>query len=304
MVLNTLIGISAFFSVLLLAMWAMQGIGRPADARIRALSLARQQGSGLASISFQQRVVAPLIESIGHRVAALLPGAFVNRTERRLVLAGQPLRTTTFYAVMLAIGAIVSGTYLLLVLAVSDGFPSVLALMPTVFFGIFGMYLVAFWLSAQAKSRQAAMVRGLPDSMDLLTVCVEAGLGLDAAFHRVAQKQSGPLVDEMRRMLRELGLGKARRDALVDLAERTQIDDVRTFVNAVSQAEQLGTSLAPVLRAQSQRLRVRRRQRAEEEARRVPVKMVFPLVFCLMPSLFIFIIGPIAVNFYAYVSRQ
>jgi len=303
MVLNTLIGISAFFSVLLLAMWAMQGIGRPADARIRALSFARQQGSGLASISFQQRVVAPLIESIGHRVAALLPGAFVNRTERRLVLAGQPLRTTTFYAMMLTIGAILSGMYLLLVFAVSDGFPSVLALMPTVLFGIFGMYLVAFWLSAQAKSRQAAMVRGLPDSMDLLTVCVEAGLGLDAAFHRVAQKQSGPLVDEIRRMLRELGLGKARRDALLDLAERTQIDDVRTFVNAVSQAEQLGTSLAPVLRAQSQRLRVRRRQRAEEEARRVPVKMVFPLVFCLMPSLFIFIIGPIAVNFYTYVSR-
>ena len=304
MVLNTLIGISAFFSLLLLALWAMQGIGRPADARIRALSFARQQGSGLASVSFQQRVVAPLIESIGHRVAALLPGAFVNRTERRLVLAGQPLRPTTFYAMMLTTGALVSGTYLLLIFAASDGFPSILALMPTVFFGFLGMYLVSFWLSAQAKSRRAAMLRGLPDSMDLLTVCVEAGLGLDAAFHRVAQKQSGPLVDEIRRMLRELGLGKARRDALLDLAERTQIDDVRTFVNAVSQAEQLGTSLAPVLRAQSQRLRVRRRQRAEEEARRVPVKMVFPLVFCLMPSLFIFILGPIVVNFYTYVSQR
>jgi tight adherence protein C len=146
------------------------------------------------------------------------------------------------------------------------------------------------------------MLRGLPDSMDLLTICVEAGLGLDAAFYRVAEKQSGPLVDEIRRMLREIGLGKARRDGLMDLAERTDLEDVRSFANAVIQAEQLGTSIAQVLRAQSLRLRVRRRQRAEQEARRAPVKMVFPLVFCLMPSLFIFIIGPIAVNFANFVS--
>jgi tight adherence protein C len=295
---------TAFIAIVLFAAWAVQGVGRPADARMRALSLARRQGDGLASISFQQRIVAPLIESVGRWVAAFLPGAFEARTEARLVLAGQPFRPTSFYALMLAMGAVLSGAYLLLVFAASDGFPSILALMPAVFLGVVGMYLVAFWLSAQAKSRQGAMLRALPDSMDLLTICVEAGLGLDAAFHRVTEKQTGPLVDEIRVMLRELGLGKARRDALRDLADRTQIDDVRTFVNAVSQAEQLGTSLAPVLRAQSQRLRVRRRQRAEQEARRVPVKMVFPLVFCLMPSLFIFILGPIVVNLYNYVSRS
>jgi tight adherence protein C len=133
---------------------------------------------------------------------------------------------------------------------------------------------------------------------------VEAGLGLDAAFHRVAEKQSGPLVDEIRQMLREVGLGKSRRDALLDLADRTDLDDMRTFCNAVIQAEQLGTSLAQVLRVQSQRLRVRRRQHAEQEARRAPVKMVFPLVFCLMPSLFIFIIGPIIVTFFNYASDK
>jgi tight adherence protein C len=111
-------------------------------------------------------------------------------------------------------------------------------------------------------------------------------------------------VDEIRKMLREIGLGKSRRDALLDLADRTQLEDVRSFANAVIQAEQLGTSLAQVLRAQSQRLRVRRRQRAEQDARRVPVKMVFPLVLCLMPSLFIFILGPIVVNVAEYLSKN
>jgi tight adherence protein C len=103
-------------------------------------------------------------------------------------------------------------------------------------------------------------------------------------------------------MLREIALGKTRRQALLDLADRTEIDDVATFVSAIIQAEQLGTSLAPVLRAQTQRLRVRRRQRAEQEARRAPVKMVFPLVFCLMPSLFIFILGPIVVSVVEFLS--
>ena len=140
--------------------------------------------------------------------------------------------------------------------------------------------------------------------MDLLTICVEAGLGLDAAFHRVSEKQSGPLVDEIRHMLREIGLGRSRREAMLDLAERTDLEDVRTFANAVIQAEQLGTSLAQVLRVQSERLRVQRRQQAEQEARRAPVKMVFPLVFCLMPSLFIFILGPIVVNLMTYLSSQ
>jgi tight adherence protein C len=214
------------------------------------------------------------------------------------------MRPATFYTLVLGLGALLAGAYLLLVLAASDGAPPPLALLPGVFAGLLGMYIVNFWLSAQARNRQSAMLRGLPDSMDLLTICVEAGLGLDAAFLRVMEKQSGPLVDEIRQMLREIGLGKSRRDGLLDLADRTQLDDVRTFANAVIQAEQLGTSLAQVLRVQSQRVRVRRRQRAEQEARRVPVKMVFPLVFCLMPSLFIFIIGPIVANAINYLSSN
>jgi tight adherence protein C len=148
------------------------------------------------------------------------------------------------------------------------------------------------------------MLSALSDTLDLLTICLEAGLSLDGAFHQVAEKQDGPLVDEIRKMLREIGLGKARHQALHDLGERTDLDDVRTLISAVVQAEQMGTGLTPVLRSQSQRLRVLRRQRAEQEARRAPTKMVFPLVFCLMPSLFIFILGPFIVAMIDFLSGQ
>ena len=304
MVLNAIVGLAGFLALITFALWALRGAGQPADARMRLLAVARQRGGGLASVPFQQRVMLPFVEALGRIVTSLLPGAYVHRTERRLALAGQPLQPATFYSLMAAMGALCTGAYAILLFLATDGRPPALAVVLAPFLGVVGIYLVHFWLSSQARARQRAMLRGLPDSMDLLTICVEAGLGLDAAFHRVAEKQSGPLVDEIRQMLREVGLGKTRRDALLDLADRTDLDDMRTFCNAVIQAEQLGTSLAQVLRVQSQRLRVRRRQHAEQEARRAPVKMVFPLVFCLMPSLFIFIIGPIFVQFLHYVSDK
>lgn len=295
MILTLSITASAFLALLLIALWALQGMGRPVDARIRALALARQQGEDLASIPFRHRIITPFIEAIGRRVVSVLPGSYSNRIERRLVLAGEPMRPVTFYALVFAIGILLAGVYVLLLLVMFDTSPPAPALLMTAFIGALGAYLPIFWLSSQASARKMAMVKGLPDSLDLLTICVEAGLGLDQAFQRVTENQSGPFIYEVRQMLREISVGKTRRQALRDLAERTDIDDVRSFATAVIQAEQLGTSLARVLRVQSQRLRVRRRQRAEQEARRAPVKMVFPLVFCLMPSLFIFILGPIIV---------
>jgi tight adherence protein C len=302
MAVNLFASISAFAALACVGLWLVLGAQqRPADQRLRALALNRTRDGAPGSLPFQARVIAPMIESIGQLVASLLPNAYLKRVERNLMLAGAPMKPLTFYALMLCMGGLLGGGYIALLLLASDA-PSVIAFLPAILLGAAGVFLTAFWLSAKARGRQTQMLRGLPDSMDLLTVCVEAGLGLDAAFHRVAEKQRGPLVDEIRQMLREIGLGKARRDALLDLAERTQLEDMRAFANAVIQAEQLGTSLAGILRAQSQRLRVRRRQRAEQDARRAPVKMVFPLVICLMPSLFIFILGPIVINVSNYLS--
>ena len=305
MLFDLFIVASAFLAITSFALWALQGVGGPIEARIRALGLGHSAGNVPdEDLPFQTRVIAPFVESVGGRVSALLPAAFLKRVEKRLVLAGRPMQPATFYALMLGVGSLFGSTYLALSIAASDGVPSFLALAPALVLAALGMFVVNFWLSSQARARKKAMTRGLPDTMDLLTICVEAGLGLDAAFHRIMEKQSGPLVDEIRQMLREIGFGKSRKDALLDLSDRTDLDEVRTFANAVNQAEQLGSSIARVLKAQSERLRVRRRQRAEAEARKAPVKMVFPLVFCLMPSLFIFILGPMIVNLTSYLSGR
>jgi tight adherence protein C len=260
--------------------------------------------SASSAVPFRRRIVAPLIETLGSRLAALLPAAFLRRTERRLLLAGQPAGATTFYAAIVVTGALFAGSYFALIFVASHGAPPLIALLAGVIFAGLGLYLPVFWLAARAKARQSAMLRSLPDTLDLLTLCVEAGLGLEGALYRVVEKQSSPLADEVRQVLREVGLGKSRRDALFDLAERTQLDDVRSLATSLVQAEQLGTSAAKVLRAQAQRLRTRRRQRAEQDARRASVRMVFPLVFCLMPSLFMFILGPIIVSLYDFLSKS
>jgi tight adherence protein C len=159
-----------------------------------------------------------------------------------------------------------------------------------------------FILQLSVGSRKAAIWKRLPDAFDLVTVSVEAGLGLDAALRQVADKLRGPLSEEIAQVLREVGMGRARREALEDMANRCQIRELETFVHAVVQAEQLGTSLGRVLRAQALSLRVRRRQRAQELARRAPVKLVFPLVFLIMPTFFIITLGPVVVRFFDYVN--
>ncbi len=304
MIVDLAAALFLFLALSLAAAWVARIARRPAEARLRSLAAGRQAGPGFATVPFERRVLLPMIESTGHAASSLLPGAFLRRTEQRLLLAGQPMKSGVFYALVLTLASLLGGGYFAIAVAASGGMPGGIALLPGVCFGFLGAYLPLFWLSTQASARQTTMTRSLPDSFDLLMICVEAGLGLDAAFHRVAEKQSGPFADELRQMLREIGLGKTRKQALLDLADRTGLDDVRGFAHAIIQAEQLGTNVGQVLRVQAQRMRVRRRQRAEQEARRAPVKMVFPLVLCLMPSLFIFILGPIIVTLVEYLGSS
>jgi tight adherence protein C len=155
-----------------------------------------------------------------------------------------------------------------------------------------GFFLPFYLIGSRARQRQNAIIKSLPDAFDLITTCVEAGLGLDAALSRVAEKVEGPFAQELQRALRDIALGKTRRDALKELGERTGVPDLIQFTNAVIQAEAMGSSIGQVLRVQSDQLRVRRRQRAEEAAYKAPVKMLFPLVLCIFPTLFIVILGP------------
>jgi tight adherence protein C len=155
-----------------------------------------------------------------------------------------------------------------------------------------GYMLPEFWLGGKARKRSWAMVLQLPDALDLLTISVEAGLGFDAALAKVVEKMEGPLVNEFRQALAEIRMGRTRRDALRDVVARADAQPISNFIGAIVQAEQLGVPIAKVLQIQSQQLRIERRQRAEEMAAKAPVKMLFPMVGCIFPTIFIVILGP------------
>jgi tight adherence protein C len=166
------------------------------------------------------------------------------------------------------------------------------ALMYTVVGGALGYTLPGMWLGQQIKKRKKNITKALPDALDLLTISVEAGLGFDVALKRVTEKWDDELSREFKRALSDVQLGRSRREALRDMSDRTGVEDVQTFISAIIQADQLGVSMSKILRLQSDQMRTRRRQRAEEEAQKAPIKMLFPMVFLIFPALFVVILGP------------
>jgi tight adherence protein C len=241
--------------------------------------------------SFSQRMIAPLVQGAARGLGNLLPKGVLAGVERKLITAGEPMNLNGFLTMVLVSTAGATGFGLLIVVVMGEG----IGMMQIGIFGLLaliGFYLPFYIVSSRARQRQHAIIKSLPDAFDLITTCVEAGLGLDAALSRVSEKVQGPFATELSRSLREIALGKSRRDALKELGDRTQVPDLMQFTNAVIQAEAMGSSIGQVLRVQSDQLRVRRRQRAEEQAYKAPVKMLFPLVMCIFPTLFIVILGP------------
>ncbi|MGB9791656.1 MAG: type II secretion system F family protein [Thermacetogeniaceae bacterium] len=160
----------------------------------------------------------------------------------------------------------------------------------------FGVLLPDVYLSSRIKARRQEVVRSLPDALDLLMVSVEAGLGFDMALVKVSERFKGALAEEFSRLLHEMKLGKPRREAFKDMAERVGVDDLKAFVGALTQADQLGVSIGNILRVQAAQMRRKRRQRAEEMAMKAPVKMLIPLVFFIFPALFVVLLGPAVIQ--------
>jgi tight adherence protein C len=221
--------------------------------------------------------------------------SFTERTEKRLALAGNPadLRVADWLGVK-AIAAIALGILFAVLFGLIGflNFPFPIGYLFGILGAVLGYILPEFWLGGRVKKRQKAILLMIPDTLDLLTISVRAGLGFDAALGKVVEKLKGPLSDEFRRALAEVRVGKARRDALRDIVPRTEVGPLTNFIGAIIQAEQLGVSVSKVLQVQSEQLRIERRQRAEEQAAKAPIKMLFPLVGCIFPSLFIVILGP------------
>ena len=158
--------------------------------------------------------------------------------------------------------------------------------------GALGYFLPVLWLGRRMRARQRALLRALPDGLDMLNICVGAGLGFDAALSRVGDQWQTPLADEFNRVVAEIRLGKTRRQALLDLSRRTEVMEIENFVATIVQADQLGVSIAKVLRTQAEQMRIVRRQKAEEQARQASIKLLFPLVFLIFPAMFAVLLGP------------
>jgi tight adherence protein C len=293
--------LAAFVAVAALFAWAAGLLRSPVEARLtRMATSAATPGRTPMEAPFSDRVFIPVVDGVVRAFVQLLPSTFVARTSRQLLSAGSPMTTQAFFtAVLLTAALLPAGVAFLLISA--DAI-STFTIVLLVFFVAVGFMLPLLWLRRRVQNRKLAIWRRLPDMFDMVTVCVEAGLGLDAALRQVSAKIKGPLADEIALTLRQVGMGRPRREALEDMVYRVDVPEVTTFVNAVIQAEQLGTSLGRVLRAQTFSLRVARRQRAEEIARRAPVKMVFPLVLFIMPAFFIVTVGPMVIHFVKYVS--
>jgi Flp pilus assembly protein TadC len=267
----------------------------PVQARLTQLGT--MQAKNLEELELQQpfmeRTLRPLAARLSGSVSRVTSASFSERTGKNLAMAGNPgdLGIPDWLGIK-ALGAIGGGILFFLV------FTFVLGMGPVggIVFGVLGVgigYIAPeFWLGRRVKARQKAILLMIPDTLDLLTISVRAGLGFDAALGRVVDKLKGPLSDEFRRALAEVRVGKARRDALRDIVPRTEVTPLTNFIGAIVQAEQLGVSISKVLQVQSEQLRIERRQRAEEQAAKAPIKMLFPLVGCIFPSLFIVILGP------------
>ena len=246
-----------------------------------------------AQPGFGTRVAGPLLGAGTRMLSSLLPKSLLRGVERKLTIAGEPMTMQGFLTMVLVATAASGGFGLLLIFAMGASI-GLLQIGIVAGLALVGFYMPFHIVTSRARQRQNAIIKSLPDAFDLITTCVEAGLGLDAALARVAEKVEGPFAQELARSLRDIALGKARKEALKELGDRTQVPDLMQFCNAVIQAETMGSSVGTVLRVQSEQLRVRRRQRAEEQAYKAPVKMLFPLVLCIFPTLFIVILGPAA----------
>lgn len=249
-----------------------------------------------------QRMIRPLLHGVGRQVRRLTPAAWVASLEQRVRLAGSPaawqLERVLALKLLLGIGSLLVGA-----LWVVRSSPSGASLPMTVgrlllipLLAVIAYRFPDIALKARGKERQQVIQNALPDALDQMSISVEAGLGFDAALGRVVQTGKGPLVEEMARTLQEIAIGVPRRQAFRNLVDRTDVPELRHFVFAINQAEEYGLPIAQVLRVQSKELRVIRRQRAEEKAMKIPVKIVFPLVFCVFPALFVVLLVPAVIR--------
>ena len=241
-----------------------------------------------------ERIIVPAARKFGEFTTRFTPQNAMQNIARKLELAGNPrgMDPTIFLASRFIAAFSILGFLTFIFLIGSIDWTWTRKILIIGGFSLFGFYLPNLLLQSKIDRRQKAIRKSMPDALDLLTICVEAGLGFDGAMGKVSEKWEDELSLEFGRVLREIQLGKLRREALRDMAERIGIPEMTSFVAAIIQSEQLGVSMAKVLRIQADQMRMKRRQLAEEEAHKAPVKMLFPMVFLIFPALLVILLGP------------
>lgn len=242
---------------------------------------------------FSERVILPLAKRAAGAFVWMLPQNRMNALRSRLTMAGSPgnISPNDFVGIKGLVMTIVVGLALLFGYLTSYQLTFFNALLLGLV-GFCSFSLPDFWLARQVTQRQLVIVNALPDALDLLVIANEAGLSFESGMQEITGKWDNELAREFKRVLRDVSMGQARRDALISLTERTGVLDVNNFVTAVNQAESLGVSIGRVLTVQAEELRLRRRQRAQERANQAPVKMMIPMVFLIFPSIFAVLLGP------------
>ena len=272
----------------------------PSRLKARSIKRAAEYGhvhvprNELELLRFRERVVAPTATRLASIPLKLNPRTNVATIGIKLVAAGLSQRITVSSFLAIKGGTTVVGGLFGLLLGVTGSFASALIFIPM--FGGLGFLVPDWTLAFKIRSRREKIRSDLPDALDLLAVSVEAGLGFDGAVTKLTEHMDGPLVEEFALMLNEIRVGEARSVALRKMAERVDAMELSNFVRAVIQADQLGISLARILRVQAADTRLRRQAAAEEKAMKAPIKMLLPTVFLIFPSMFIVILGPAMLN--------
>ena len=276
--------------------WSLFARPDAAAAQARDNLIRGVQPIGLGTAAAERGGPGPL----ARLAEGLTPGGTVARLNRLAGAAGRPAAwpVPKLVAAKLVLVLVVAPLGLLVV----SGGPSPLTVLVAVSASVVAYFLPELLLYSRGMERKEAIGLELPDTLDQMTIAVEAGLGFESAMARAGSNGKGPLAEELVRTLQDIAVGQPRREAYLALADRTGVQDLRRFIRAVVQADQYGVSIADVLRTQAQEMRLKRRQRAEEKAMQIPVKVIFPLILCILPTLFIVLLGPAVMDIIATFS--
>lgn len=289
--ITTVLLIYTFYSVIagnrILIARRLETIGKGKNSDIVEEELAKP---------FLSRIIQPTIKKVSMFMMKVTPKEIISNYEIKIIAAGTPMNYSVNVWLTLQIFIIVLVPALSIILGLASGVAAERIMMIAVLEILFGILGPSLILTSKIKQRQKDILKALPDILDLLTVSVEAGLGFDAALSKVVEKMTGVLAKEFDKVLQEIKMGKPRKDALRNMGDRIAVVDVTTFIASVIQADQLGVSVGNVLRVQSDQVRLRRRQRAQEKAMKAPIKMLLPMVFFIFPTIFTVLLGPVVIR--------